>query len=332
VAHAAVEGGFFIESEAWPEVNTAMKRALRLLSLWDWLPTFRAVAEQEHVSRAAAALGVSPSAVSRMIGLLEEDIGQPLFDRVGRSIRLNDAGATLLGGVRSAMRLIDESLSMIEGTQFVGTLRIASAEPVTRAYLMPAIAAIRARHPGLVPSVRVAREDQVGPMLLQGAIDVGFVRRAISRTQLTLERMGEVGGGVYCGSGHPLHGAKRCSVAGVLEHPFVALDVESADRGGGWWPAEYRRKIALSIEAVDVAAEICAEGELLCVLPDVVVERHRQRLGADLYRLPLEIVRPTEVFAVWRERLELEGRAELLVEAVRAVFEGRDPAAELEAR
>lgn len=301
-----------------------MKRALRLLTLWDWLPTFRAAAEQQHVSRAAAELGVSPSAVSRMIGLLEDDIGQPLFDRVGRSIRLNPAGATLLGGVRSAMRLVDESLSMVEGTQFVGTLRVASAEPVTRAYLLPAIAAIRERHPALVPSVRVAREDEVGAMLLQGAIDVGFVRRAVTLEQLTLERLGEVAGGVYCGTGHPLYGAKKCKVANVLAHPFVTLEAETTARGGGWWPAEYRRTVALSIEAVDVAAEICAEGELLCVLPDVVAERHRA-LGADLFRLPLGVVRPTEVYAVWRRRLELAGRAELLVEAVRAVFEGRDP-------
>jgi len=307
-----------------------MKRALRLLSLWDWLPTFRAVAEQEHVSRAARELGVSPSAVSRMIGLLEDDIGQPLFDRVGRSIRLNEAGAQLLSGVRTAMRLVDESLSVIEGTQFVGKLRIASVEPITRAYLMPALAAVRARHPALVPSVVVAREDRVGPMLLQGEIDVAFVRHAIAKTQLSLERLGDVSGSVYCGKGHPLYDVDSCGVADVLEHPFIALDVEGASRGGGWWPAEYRRTIALSLEAVDVATEVCAEGELLCVLPDVVVARHVERLGLDLRRVPVEVVRPSEVYAVWRDRLEVPGRAELLVAAVRAVFAGEDPASVLD--
>lgn len=307
-----------------------MKRALRLLSLWDWLPTFRAVAEQEHVSRAAGELGVSPSAVSRMIGLLEDDVGQPLFDRVGRSIRLNPAGATLLSGVRSAMRLVDESLSMIEGTQFVGTLRIASAEPVTRTYLMPALSALRARHPALVPSVRVAREDQIASLLLQGEIDVGFVRHEITRSQLTLERLGEVQGGVYCGAGHPLHGRKQCRVAELLDHAFITLDAEKTPRGAGWWPAEYRRNVALSIESLDVAAEVCAEGELLCVMPDVVARRHIDQLGLDLYRLPVDVVRPTEVYAVWRERLELPGRAEMLVGAVKAVFDGVDPASVLE--
>ncbi len=104
-----------------------MERARRLSSLWGWLPTFRAVAEAEHVSRAAEALGVSPSAVSRMVGLLEDDVGQPLFNRVGRSIRLNDAGQHLLRGVRSAMRLVDESLAVIAGEQFVGLDRPSAA-------------------------------------------------------------------------------------------------------------------------------------------------------------------------------------------------------------
>jgi DNA-binding transcriptional LysR family regulator len=305
-----------------------MKRALRLQSLWDWLPTFRAVAEQQHVSNAAKTLGVSPSAVSRMIGLLEDDIGQPLFDRVGRSIRINPAGEHLLSGVRSAMRLVDESLSKIEGTQFVGNLGIASAEPITRAYLMPALHALRKRHPGLVPLVRVAREGDIGAMLLQGQVDVGFVRHATDHPQLTLTRLGELSGSVYCGAGHPLSGHRNCSVAALLEHPFVTLEAE-APRKGAWWPPEYRRKVALTLESLDVAAEVCAKGELLCVLPDVVAERHRRELGAELVRLPSDVVRPSEVFAVWRSRLELPGRADVLVAAVRASFEGRDPVTEV---
>jgi DNA-binding transcriptional LysR family regulator len=66
-----------------------------------------------------------------------------------------------------------------------------------------------------------------------------------------------------------------------------------------------------------VVAEVCAKGELLAALPDVVAARHRAA-GLELRRLPLEVVRPTEVYAVWREQLDTPGRAEALVEAVRA--------------
>jgi LysR family transcriptional regulator, glycine cleavage system transcriptional activator len=285
-----------------------------LEGLWGWLPTFRAVAELEHVSRAAEQLGVSPSAVSRMITLLEAHVGQPLFNRVGRSVRLNAAGDHLLSAVRSAMRMVEEGLGLVSGTQFVGTLRIASAEPVTRAYLVPALDELRAAHPALVPSVRVAREEDVPAMLLAGELDVALVRLPLPRPQLTLERLGSLSSGVYAGERHPLHAARSVTLARVLEQPFVVLQAEEAP--GLWWPPQYRRRVALRVEAVDLAADICAQGELLAVLPDVVAERHRQG-GARLRRLPVEVVRPTEVYALWRERLELPGRAEALIDAVR---------------
>jgi DNA-binding transcriptional LysR family regulator len=296
-----------------------MERQKRLQRLWGWLPTFRAVAEQEHVSRAAEALGVSASAVSRMIGLLEDDIGQPLFNRVGRNIQLNAAGKHVLAGVRTAMRLVDESLARVDGTQFVGPVRIASAEPVTRAFLMPALAELRQRHPGLIPEVRVSREPDIPSLLLQGEIDVAFVRLPLPREQLSIARLGEVSASVYAGRGHPLFGQRRCTIAQVLEHPFVTIEAERSP-AGAWWPVSYRRTVAIRVEAVDFAAELCAAEGLLAVLPDVVAERYRRDWGAQLYRLPLDVVRAAEVFAVWREQLELPGRAEALVEAVTARF------------
>ncbi len=296
-----------------------MDRARRLAGMWGWLPTFRAVAEAQHVSRAAEQLGVSPSAVSRMIGLLERDVGQPLFNRVGRSIRLNEAGQRLLDGLRGAMRMVDESLTVIAGTQFVGGLHIASAEPVTRAFLLPALRALRAQHPALVPSIRVAREDQVAGMLLSGQLDVALVRHPTPLSQLGLERLGDVSGGVYCGGGHPLYGRARLNVTDVVAHPFVIIEAEETP-AGRWWPPAYRRQVAITVEALDIAAEICAQGELLAVLPDVVAARHRDQYGYDLRRLPLDVVKPTEVHAVWRPQLALPGRAEALVAAVRSQF------------
>ncbi|HZO15150.1 MAG TPA: LysR family transcriptional regulator [Polyangiaceae bacterium] len=291
----------------------------RLQGLWAWLPTFRAVAEEEHVSRAAEAIGVSPSAVSRMLGLVEAEVGQPLFNRVGRSVKLNAAGRQLLEGVRNAMRMVDESLRRVDGTELVGPVRIASAEPVTRAFLMPALAELRVRHPELVPDVRVAREADVPQLLLQGQLDVAFVRLPIAREQLSILRLGELGVSVYAARGHPLYGVTRCRIADAVAHPFVTIGAEQSP-GGAWWPVAYRRKVAISVEALDFAAELCATGELLAVLPDVVAERYRRDWGADLHRLPLNVVRSAEVFAVWREQLELPGRADAVVEAVRRRF------------
>jgi DNA-binding transcriptional LysR family regulator len=295
-----------------------MERMRRLQTLWGWLPTFRAAAEQQSISKAAAQLGVSPSAVSRMIGLLEQDIGQPLFNRVGRGIELNAAGERLLAGARSAMRLVDESLTVLSGKQMVGTVKIASAEPVTRALVLPALDQLRARHPALVPSLVVSREAEVGAALLRGDLDVAFVRHIRTRDQLSVERLGELATGIYAGPSHPLAKAKSVRIAQVLEHDFVACEAELGAQG--WWPREYPRKVAVRVEALDIAAELCAKSSVLAALPDVVAERYNQEWNACLHRLPLRASRKVEVFAVWRQQLDLPGRSEAVVEAVSARF------------
>ncbi len=89
--------------------NTPPQR--RQAALWGWLPAFRATAETGSLSAAARMLEVSPSAVSRSLKLLEEEIGEALFDRVeGSALRLNPAGVKLFTQVRTAMRLVDDGL------------------------------------------------------------------------------------------------------------------------------------------------------------------------------------------------------------------------------
>ena len=80
-----------------------------------WLPpmtalaSFEAAARHESFSRAGDEIGLTQSAVSRQIALLEDMIQRPLFDRIGRRVRLNEAGrayavqlAPALDGIRRA--------------------------------------------------------------------------------------------------------------------------------------------------------------------------------------------------------------------------------------
>ena len=78
--------------------------------MWDWLPAFRAAAEYESLQRAGLALGVSPSALSRSIKLLEDALGLTLFSRSPGGMALTESGARLLAATRDAMRLIHAGL------------------------------------------------------------------------------------------------------------------------------------------------------------------------------------------------------------------------------
>jgi DNA-binding transcriptional LysR family regulator len=84
---------------------------VRIQRVWAYLPSFLAVAESQHLRLAARKLRVSPSALSRSISILEYRIGQPLFERSGRRMRLNSLGDQLLNTVREVVGLVDETLA-----------------------------------------------------------------------------------------------------------------------------------------------------------------------------------------------------------------------------
>jgi DNA-binding transcriptional LysR family regulator len=89
---------------------------VRIQCVWSYLPSFLAVAESQHLRRAARELHVSPSALSRSISILEHRIGQPLFERSAGRMRLNSLGNELLKTVREVVRLVDATLARNDST------------------------------------------------------------------------------------------------------------------------------------------------------------------------------------------------------------------------
>lgn len=291
-----------------------MDRLRRVSSLWSWFPAFRAVAETQHLPTASTQLFVSASALSRTIRLLEEGAGRQLFLRNGRRIELNEAGQRLLVAVRNAMRTIHEGLLAIEGTELSGPVYVATAGLVTTAHLLPGLRRLRREHPELVPHVLDHDDREVGPLLLRGDLDVAFLTRPVADAQLAKVHLGTTPSGIYCGPGHPLHGATAVSLPQVLAHPFVALAPDDRGLSLESWPAAHDRRVSLVVSQLSTGLEVCAAGELLAVLPDAVARSptYRDRL----HRLPLDLIPPTDLFALHRVTLGEGGRAEAVAHAV----------------
>lgn len=124
------------------------------------LPAFRVVAELQNLRAAAERLHLTHSAVSQQIKVLEEQIGFPLFERSGRGIVLNSAGAALLCSVQGAMALLDEGL-MAASAAASGSeqrLRVSVLPSFAQRWLLPRMARWRARHPGLALEIETSQQ------------------------------------------------------------------------------------------------------------------------------------------------------------------------------
>jgi LysR family glycine cleavage system transcriptional activator len=113
------------------------------------LPTFRAVALRANLRAAADDLHLTHSAVSQQIKLLEEQIGFLVFDRRGRRVVLNAAGAALLRAVEPALAQLDEGLRAAAAASGGSEqrIRITLLSSFAQRWLLPRMGQWRERHP-----------------------------------------------------------------------------------------------------------------------------------------------------------------------------------------
>lgn len=157
----SVDWSVTLTNHSMPE-HSAMRLPLNTL------PAFRAVAELQNLRAAAERLHLTHSAVSQQIKGLEEQLGFALFERSGRGIVLNSAGAALLCSVQSALALLDEGV-MAAAASATGSeqrLRVSVLPSFAQRWLLPRMARWRARHPGV--SLEIETSQQVVDLVRDG--------------------------------------------------------------------------------------------------------------------------------------------------------------------
>jgi LysR family cyn operon transcriptional activator len=137
---------------------------------------FARAAELLHFTHAAESLYISQSTLSRDIQQLEEEIGLPLFKRIGRSVHLTDAGSIFLEHALSALREVETAGEQIANLKGVvgGTLRIGALLTFGRGVLPAWIATMIAAYPSIKISLKTGTSDFIEQHLASGSIDLGL--------------------------------------------------------------------------------------------------------------------------------------------------------------
>lgn len=189
---------------------------------------FVAVAETENVSRAALHLHISQPAVSRQVRDLEDEIGLPLLTRLGKSVRLTDAGRVFLNEARAILSGTNEA---VVKTRIVGGKRETELQvgdfPLAAARIMPRL--LR-NYQKAMPNVQVKLHDwpvekeiaAVRDGRLQLAIIIppltGNMRRELRFQELITSRVCLA---VSCN--HPFAQRKAVSLTEAAREPFIGL-------------------------------------------------------------------------------------------------------------
>ncbi|WP_296742357.1 LysR substrate-binding domain-containing protein [Mesorhizobium sp.] len=116
-----------------------------------FLKGFEAASRLESFSRAAEELGLTQSAISHQMRLLEGHIGQPLFMRFGREVRLTDAGRDYQRTVRRCLEMMEEGYRRLEPYRKPGSVVIYGPRDFSRRWLLPRLPALLAAVPACEP-------------------------------------------------------------------------------------------------------------------------------------------------------------------------------------
>ena len=124
-------------------MNSIHMKRFRNIPPLQYLLGFEAAARLGSFSKAAEELGISQSAVSHEMRLLEARVGQPLFVRQGRSVRLTDAGRDYQRSVAGALENLETGYRKLEPYRTPGSVVIYCRSDFAARWLLPRIGALK---------------------------------------------------------------------------------------------------------------------------------------------------------------------------------------------
>ena len=186
---------------------------------------FMAVFDERHVGRAAARLRISASPLSRQLRELQEEVGTPLLQRVGRGIRVSEAGQVFAADARAILAAVDAAVAKLQAAARgeVGHLAIGFVESAAFAALIPAVVgAFRRRHAGVTLELQPLTNEELRVALRARRIDAALSFGLVdpepgARTEvLFAERIM-----MALPRSHPLARRKRIRLRDLDGEPFV---------------------------------------------------------------------------------------------------------------
>jgi len=201
-----------------------MKYTLRQLEI------FVAVARHESVSRAADELALSQSATSTALGELERQFDTQLFDRIGKTLRLNELGQVLLPHAVQLIEHASEIETLLARKTDFGPLKIGATLTVGN-YLATLIAVDFLRlHPSAQVRLSVHNSATIVQQLTHYELDLGLIEGSCRHPDLVVEPWVEDELVVFCAPAHPLAHGRPVSMLELAGQDWILREQGSGTR------------------------------------------------------------------------------------------------------
>lgn len=199
---------------------------------WQYLLYFKAVAEEQHYTRAAEKLFVSVSALSRAIGCLEEELHVKLFAKSGRNVTLTKYGVVFLQYVLQATHTIDEGCKALDelSSNLSGTISISAFYTFSAISLPNILRRFTNEYPEVSFNIYQNSSQKVMQDVLDNRVEIGFISDyfdernfpSLEFTPIMTEKIV-----LIVPPGHPLAGKKSVTIPEIADEQFIGFDHNS---------------------------------------------------------------------------------------------------------
>lgn len=262
---------------------------------------FVAIADAPTMAQAADQVFVTQSTLSHQLKQLEDELGCALFERIGRNLRLSDAGRELLGHARGVLSQVEEGRQAVARSRALasGTLKIGVIHSFVTGLMPQVCAACLKQHPQLRLEVQELTGPDIEARVADGSLDVGLGFHPPSHEGVMGQKLFEDDLVLAVPRKHALSAKASVKFAQLADVPLAMLGRRFATRrllDGHFQRAGLRANIVLEIDSVDALQLVVEQGVAAAFLP-----RRMARKTGRLRLLDVTDPRPVRAAGlIWR--------------------------------
>lgn len=190
---------------------------------FDQLRYFLKVVERGTFTRAAEDLRVSQPALSRSIQKLEDELGQPVFERKPRSVSLTDAGLLLQSRAHQVIAILEDTKAEITDDGRSGRIRVGAIPTIAPYFLPVVLQQFSDEFPDASVVVQEHTTDNLLKSCAQGEVDLAILALSVPARYLKIEELFEEELFLVLPPAHPLAEKEKIRPVDIEASPFVLL-------------------------------------------------------------------------------------------------------------
>jgi DNA-binding transcriptional LysR family regulator len=282
------------------------------------IEAFVQVATHNSFSRAAEVLQLTQPSITARIQALERELGEEMFERGGRGVKLTDAGRVFLPYVEHILQALQEGRDAVEEVRNVqlGSLRLGAAITITT-YVLPGILhRFCQQFAGVDVVIRTGRSEQVLNMLLADEVQVGIIR-ALSAPEVETIPLYDDEIVLVAYPEHQFARNGSATIGEAAREPIVLFD-----RGSSYYgmihdlfrKAAVIPNVAMELDSLEATKRMVEQGLGVALVPLVTVERELSQ--GTLVRVNLSDVQPIKrpISLVYRKNRKRSRTAQAFVD------------------